>query len=68
MNCFCSRLKELRIEAGLSRADLAKKLNISVRSISYWESGKRECSFNMLIAIANLFEISVDYLLGRTDF
>jgi len=67
-NKFCERLKDLRIENDMSRVQLAKKLNVSVRLISYWENGQRECDFNMLIIIADLFSVSVDYLLGRLDY
>ncbi|MBQ2741057.1 MAG: helix-turn-helix transcriptional regulator [Clostridia bacterium] len=58
----------MRIESNLSRAQLAKQLNVSVRLISYWETGKRECDFDMLIKIADLFSVSIDYLLGRKDY
>lgn len=58
----------LREENNLSRAELAKRLGVSVRLISYWENGARECDFNMLINIADLFSVSVDYLLGRTEY
>ncbi len=68
INKFGEQLKLLRTEANLSRADLAKKLNVSIRLISYWENGERECDFNMLIKIADLFFTSVDFLLGRKDF
>ena len=67
MNKFSERLKELRIEAGLSRLDLANKVNVSVRLVSYWENGQRECSFDMLIKLADLLHSSIDYLLGKTD-
>ena len=68
MNKFCERLKDLRIERNLTRDELAKKLNISARLVAYWESGQRECGFDMLIKIADLFECSIDYILGRTDY
>ena len=67
-NKFGERLYELRTDKTLSRSELALKLNVSIRLISYWENGKRECSFDMLIQIANLFSVSVDYLLGTTDY
>ena len=67
-NKFAERLKELRMELDLSRQELAVKLNISVRLISYWENGERECNFDMLIAIASLLNCSIDYLLGKTDY
>ena len=65
---FFEMLYELRVESGLSRAQLAEKLNVSVRLISYWENGQRECDFDMLIKIADLFSVSIDYLLGRKDY
>lgn len=68
MNQFAERLKEIREENNMSRKDLAEKLFVSVRLVSYWETGKRECSFDMLIKIADLFGESVDYLLGRKNF
>ena len=67
-NIFFERLSELRIEYNLSRAQLAEKLNVSVRLISYWENGQRECDFDMLIKIADLFSVSIDYLLGRKEY
>ena len=67
-NLFAERLLTLRTEAGLSRVQLAEKLNVSVRLISYWENGQRECSFDMLLAIAQLFAVSIDFLLGKTEY
>ena len=67
-NKFAERIYELRQENNLSRAELALKLNISVRLISYWENGQRECDFDMLIKISDLFLISIDYLLGKKDY
>ena len=68
MNKFAERLKELRIDAGKSRAELAREVNVSERLISYWENGKRECDFEMLIRLADTFAVSIDYLLGRNEF
>ena len=67
-NKFSEQLSGLRIENNLSRVQLAEKLNVSVRLISYWENGQRECDFNMLIKIADLFSVSIDYLLGRKEY
>ena len=67
-NKFSEQLSELRIENNLSRAELAEKLNVSVRLISYWENEQRECDFDMLIKIADLFSVSIDYLLGRKEY
>ena len=67
-NKFAERLNELRVEKNYTRTQLAERLNVSVRLISYWENGKRECDFDMLIKIAELFSISIDYLLGRKEY
>ena len=67
-NSFAKQLSSLRTENNLSRAQLAEYLNVSIRLISYWENGQRECDFDMLIKIADLFSVSIDYLLGRTDY
>ena len=66
-NTFPYRLKELRIENNLSRKQLAEKLFVTQRTISYWENGKRECDFNMLIKISNCLNCTIDYLLGKDE-
>ena len=67
-NKFFEKLNELRLENNYSRVQLAEILNVSVRLVSYWENGQRECDFDMLIKIADLFSVSVDYLLGRKEY
>ena len=67
-NKFSEQISALRVENNLTRSQLAQKLGVSVRLISYWENGKRECDFDMLIKIADMFSVSVDYLLGRKDY
>ncbi len=67
-NKFAERFSGLRKENNFSRSSLAEKLEVSVRLISYWERGERECDFNMLIKIANLFDVSIDYLLGKNEY
>ena len=68
MNKFAERVREFRTEKGLSRKELANRLGTLQRNISYWELGQRECSFDMLLKIAEVLGVSVDYLLGRTDY
>lgn len=65
---FAERLKNLREEKNVTREQLANALNVSIRLISYWENGKRECNFEMLVSIAEYFDCSIDYLLGKTDY
>lgn len=67
-NKFYERLSSLRAEFNVTRAQLASELNVSVRLISYWENGKRECDFDMLLRIASFFSVSTDYLLGKDDY
>ncbi len=63
MNKFNENLKEMRVSAGLTQKQLAEKLGVLERTISYWESGKRECDFDTLIKIAKCFGCSIDDLL-----
>lgn len=67
-NKFSDHLKMLRLENNLSRSQLAEKLSVSVRLVSYWENGERECNFEMLIKIADFFSVSIDFLLGRCEY
>ena len=68
MNKFKDRLKEIRLEKEMTRKQLADVLFVSERLISYWENGNRECNFDTLIRLADIFNITIDYLLGRSDF
>lgn len=61
------KLKELRKEKGISQLKLAIDLSTNQNSISRYETGERECDYKMLIKIADYFDVSIDYLLGRTD-
>ena len=61
------RLKEIRKSKGISQIKLAMYLNTSQNTISRYETGEREPGINELIKIADYFNVSVDYLLGRTD-
>lgn len=61
------RLKELRKSKGISQIRLAMELNTSQNTISRYETGEREPGIAELIKIADYFDISVDYLLERTD-
>ena len=62
-NFFGENLKQNRIKKQLSQKELAKVLNVSNQTVSYWEIGKREPCLNDLIQIAEYFDISLDDLL-----
>ncbi|MBE5744880.1 MAG: helix-turn-helix transcriptional regulator [Clostridiales bacterium] len=64
---FCERLKELRIEKGASQQDLGKLLNVSKMAVSHWEKGHSEPSISQLITLSLFFDVSIDYLVGKTD-
>ena len=66
-NFFGIKLKELRIEKGLSQRKLGEILGFCNQTVSFWETGSREPDLDALIKISNYFEVSVDYLLGRED-
>ena len=61
------RLKEIRKARGISQLKLAMDLNTNQNTISRYETGEREPGIKELIRIADYFNISIDYLLGRTD-
>lgn len=61
------RLRELRKERGISQLKLAMDLNMNQNTISRYETGERQAGYEELIAIADYFDVSLDYLLGRTD-
>ncbi|EQB4336231.1 helix-turn-helix domain-containing protein [Clostridium botulinum] len=63
---FGDRLKELREEKDLTQEELGKFLNVSRQTISSYESGAIEPSIANLVKIANIFNVSLDYLLCRT--
>ena len=64
-NTFSFTLKKLRIELKLSQAELAKRLCVSTKSVSHWETGYTEPSINQLFQRADIFNVSLDELTGR---
>ena len=64
---FADRLKNLRQEICATQEQLAKALNTTQRRISYLELGKVEPDLRMLWQIADYFDVSVDYLMGRKE-
>ena len=61
------RIQDLRTDADLSQRELSEILHISQRSYSHYETGSRNIPVEMLIRLAKYYEISLDYLVGRTD-
>ena len=68
MKIFADRLLELRREKGISQAKLAKELGVSFAVVCYWETDRSEPTAPNIVKIAEFFNVSVDYLLGRTEY
>ena len=64
---FAERLKEVRKSRGLTQGEVAAHLNIAARSYQYYEGGRRRPDYEGLVALADYFGVSTDYLLGRTE-
>ena len=61
------KLKELRNEKGISQLKLAMDLSMNQNTISRYETEERQADYETLIKIADYFNVSIDYLLGRTE-
>lgn len=59
-----NRLAELRTAKHLSQTDLGKIFNVAQNTVSQWELGTRNIDNNMLIRLADYYQVSIDYLLG----
>lgn len=64
---FNERLKSLRKKAGLTQKNIADNFNIKQPTYAQWEQGKRQPSKETLEKFASYFNVSTDYLLGKTD-
>lgn len=60
-------LETLRVRDGLSREDVARRLNVSAMTIRNWESGATEPNASQIKALADMFDVSTDYLLCRKE-
>ena len=65
---FSKMLKYSRVTRQLKQSELAKKLNVGRTTITHLENGERAPSFELLLAIADYFDISLDTMLGREKF
>ncbi len=58
---------ELRKERGISRAELAKNIGVTYHALSKYETGDRQIDHELLVKVADYFNVTVDYLLGRNN-
>lgn len=61
------RIQDLRVDSDLSQKQIGEILHISQRSYSHYETGSRDIPVEMLIRLADYYNISLDYLVGRSD-
>ncbi len=61
------RLKEVRVEKGLSQVNVSSSIGRNNKSYSCYELEQRQMDYETLIAVADFFDVSIDYLLGRTE-
>lgn len=64
---FAERLKETRIDRGFTQMQVSQATGMSILGYQRYEYGSREPAFNKLVALADFFDVSIDYLVGRTD-
>lgn len=67
MSKFSENLKFLRNSEKLTQKTLAKEINVSEDCIYYWEKGRSEPSIADLINLAGYFNVTIDFLVGRTE-
>lgn len=61
------RIRDLREDRDLTQAQVGWAINVPQRTYAYYESGQRMVPPHMLCALADFYQVSVDYILGRTD-
>ena len=61
------RIRNLREDADLTQEKIGKAINVPQRTYAYYESGQRMVPPHVLAALADFYQVSVDYLMGRTD-
>ncbi len=67
MATFADRIKDLRIQSDLTQQEVADKLNVTKQTVSQYERGLRRPDMESLEAISDVFNVSVDYVLGKSD-
>ena len=67
MSNFVERFNVLNEQQKSTYAAIADNIGVSLRALKYYVAGEREPGMSTLIALANYFDVSIDYLVGRTD-
>lgn len=67
MSSFSEKLKTLKAQKKVRQKDVAAAIGISLRAYQYYETDTKEPTMSNLIALADYFDVSLDYLVGRSD-
>ena len=67
MSVFSEKLKALKTQQQVRQKDIAAAIGVSLRAYQYYETDTKEPTMSNLIALADYFDVSLDYLVGRTD-
>lgn len=67
MPTFGERIKQIRIEKNILQKNTAEFLGLNVRTYQYYETGKLEPNLTTISKLADYFDVSIDYLVGRSD-
>ena len=67
MSTFSERILDLKASKNRKQKDIAAAIGVSVRAYQYYETAQKEPTLSVLIALADYFDVSLDYLVGRSD-
>ncbi len=67
MKTFGEKLKELRVDKGLTQKQVAEALSVTISTLSHWECNYQEPSFKDLAALCCFYDVSADFLIGLSD-
>lgn len=67
MRELAQRMRTLRLERQMKQEEMARQLGLSMSAYCRYERGEREPTASTIVALADFFAVSADYLLGRTD-
>lgn len=68
MSVIASRIKELRLEKGMTQAQLGAAIGVSQKAVDYWERSVNEPKASYIFKLAQIFDVSSDYLIGLKDW
>lgn len=65
---FPERIIQLKTDRDLLQKDIAAAIGLSLRAYQYYEKGQKEPTLSVLVRLADFFDVSLDYLVGRSDY